>query len=121
MLQHKEVNPGDIDAVLLNAKGFGGNNATASVLSPAVTHKMLAHKHGAASVSAWQSKNDAVAGATADYDERTCRADVAPIYRFDHQVRQGQDLSMSGGQIAIRGYEPAISLDLQSSYPDMGD
>ena len=36
----------DMDIAFINSKGFGGNNATATVLSPKVTMQMLAKRHG---------------------------------------------------------------------------
>src|SRR5690606_12915003 len=44
LLQHKEVGVTGMDAVLLNSKGFGGNNATASILAPHVAMRMLNKK-----------------------------------------------------------------------------
>src|SRR5690606_9297872 len=41
LLQHREIDPAQYEAALLNSKGFGGNNATASILSPAVAQRML--------------------------------------------------------------------------------
>ena len=37
LLAHKDVGTEGMDAAILNSKGFGGNNATASILSPAFT------------------------------------------------------------------------------------
>ena len=41
MLQHREVGTEDMDAVFINSKGFGGNNATAAVMAPHVVRNML--------------------------------------------------------------------------------
>ena len=57
LLEHREIESDAIEAVILNAKGFGGNNATASVLSPKITHSMLTHKHGAKAFAEYQTKN----------------------------------------------------------------
>ena len=35
LLEHRELAPESMDAALINAKGFGGNNATASHSEPA--------------------------------------------------------------------------------------
>ena len=45
LLDHREISEGEIDSVFINSKGFGGNNATAAVLSPAITKKMMLKKH----------------------------------------------------------------------------
>ena len=44
---HFELPGDDVDAIFVNSKGFGGNNATGLFLSPAVTRRMLEKKHGA--------------------------------------------------------------------------
>ena len=50
LLQHKEVGAKGMDAVVINSKGFGGNNASASILAPHVVEKMLRKRHGAARI-----------------------------------------------------------------------
>ena len=41
LLEHTEIDPTTMAATLINSKGFGGNNATAAILSPTVTKSML--------------------------------------------------------------------------------
>ncbi|PVZ72145.1 hypothetical protein [Pelagibaculum spongiae] len=50
----------DIQAALLNAKGFGGNNATALVLTPSKTKQMLKKRHGEQMLADWQQANTQV-------------------------------------------------------------
>ena len=120
LLQHREVDPLLLDAALLNSKGFGGNNATASILSPTVTTRMLAKKHGAAAIKQWQQRNEAVQAKTAAYEQRTLREQIAPLYRYDHDVKDGsKDLRFSDGKLHLRGYAQAVDLDLQNPYKDM--
>ena len=118
LLAHREVGAEGMDAAILNSKGFGGNNATASVLSPAVTRKMLECRHGKAQMSAWEKRNETVAETAAEYEARTNREQIAPIYNYDHDVRGGTDLTFTGNKLTLRGYEP-IELDLPNPYPDM--
>lgn len=121
LLQHREVGPDGMDAVLLNAKGFGGNNATASVLSPAVARRMLARRHGQRALESWRGRNEAVAAQAAAYDERCGREDVPPIYKFDYEVRDAEDLRFEGEELRIGGYAGAVNLGLKSRYSDMAD
>jgi acetoacetyl-[acyl-carrier protein] synthase len=118
LLAHKDVGPEGMDAALLNSKGFGGNNATASILSPSVTRRMLECKHGKGAISAWQTRNEAVVEASAAYEARTNREQVAPIYNYDHDVRDGKDLSFTADKLTLRGYH-TIDLDVANPYPDM--
>lgn len=119
LLKHQEVDPAKMDAVLLNAKGFGGNNATASVLSPDITRRMLEKKHGKKAMTGHSKNNENVAAGTAEYDARTLKEDVAPIYLFDHNVRDGDDLDITDREMKVKGYARSINLDLESLYPDM--
>jgi acetoacetyl-[acyl-carrier protein] synthase len=119
LLAHKQVGIDGMDAALLNSKGFGGNNATASILSPHVTRRMLERKHGKEALSAWRKRNEKVAETAAAYEARTNRELVAPVYNYDHDVRDGsRDLTYAGNSLTLRGYA-AIDLDVPNPYPDM--
>ena len=61
--QPLQRSPLDWDAAFLNAKGFGGNNATATIASPGVAMKWLEQRHGRAAIATWQQRNEAVVGA----------------------------------------------------------
>lgn len=119
LLAHKEVGVNAIDAAILNAKGFGGNNATASILSPDITRRMLETKHGKQAMHDWQKRNESVQETAASYKERTNQETIVPIYRFDHDVKDGKDLSFSADKLNLRGYAEGVNLDLANPYPDM--
>ena len=119
LLAHREVDPQQLEAALLNSKGFGGNNATASIVSPHVTRRLLAKKHGAEALRHWQQRNEAVQRTAADYEARTLREPIAPLYRYDHEVRGGSDLHFDGERLSLRGYAQPVALDLPNPYPDM--
>lgn len=121
LLEHRETDPAEIDAVIVNAKGFGGNNATASLLSPAITESMLAHKHGSKAMSAYQKSHEAVAEASQQYEQISNTRPITPIYKFDHEVKSGEDLSFQENSIRITGEAQEINLKLDNPYPDMCD
>jgi acetoacetyl-[acyl-carrier protein] synthase len=117
--RHREIDPASMDAVLLNSKGFGGNNATGLVLSPFVARSMLEKKHGTRAYTEYLKRNEAVSMAAQDYDEQSSLGNVAPLYEFGKSVVEGQDLSISDREIRIPGFEKAVDLDLPNPYPDM--
>jgi acetoacetyl-[acyl-carrier protein] synthase len=119
LLQHQEIDPGTLDSILINAKGFGGNNATAAIMSPQVTQNMLEKRHGKKAMTAWQLANEDTTAAAQDYEAETNRQAIRPIYHFDHDVRDGEDLSFSANAMHLRGYGQAINLDLPNKYKDM--
>src|SRR5690606_11939824 len=108
LLAHREVGVDGIDAAILNSKGFGGNNATASILSPAVTRRMLERKHGKAALGGWEKRNEGVKETAAAYAKRASEEQVTPIYRYDHDVRDGVDITFADKSMSLRGYAEAI-------------
>jgi acetoacetyl-[acyl-carrier protein] synthase len=119
VLAHRAVGAQAMDAVLINAKGFGGNNASASILSPHITRRMLTQRHGAQAMARWAASNETVTAATQKYDEDACRGCAEIIYRFDHQVLQGYQLELGRDQIRIPGRALAVNLEHQTPYTDM--
>jgi acetoacetyl-[acyl-carrier protein] synthase len=73
LLKHREVGAEGMDAAILNAKGFGGNNASASILAPHIVRRMLARRHGEQALSAYEQRNEAVREAAAAHDVQACR------------------------------------------------
>ena len=85
-MKHVEIDPTQMDGAFINSKGFGGNNATALILSPTVTRRMLAQKHGAAAMTAYDERNEAIRRQIDEYDVKMSRGEVAPIYQFGEGV-----------------------------------
>ncbi len=119
--EHIEVGPEGIDVALINSKGFGGNNATAVILSPHVTRRMLERKHGSAAMHEHGGRNEAVASAAAAYDEQMSTELMAPIYRFGEGVVEGDALQIDRNSVRIPGFARAVPLDIENPFPDMVD
>ncbi|NVF13111.1 beta-ketoacyl synthase [Vreelandella maris] len=98
------------DASFINAKGFGGNNATGVVLSPAVTERLLAQRHGEAAISAWKARREATREAAASYLAQADHGHYAPRYQFGEAVLEGPELDIHADRIHIPGYDHAVSL-----------
>ena len=116
---HLEVGQEGIDVAILNAKGFGGNNASAPVLGPHVVKQMLEKKHGSKNYRQYQSLNAAVAEEANRYDEKAIEGSAAPIYKFDYNVLGGDDLNYQPEQITVPGYDQMINLKMDSPYKDL--
>jgi acetoacetyl-[acyl-carrier protein] synthase len=108
-----------MDIAVINAKGFGGNNATATILAPHVVHKMLRKKHGASSLSAWGKANESVAENAQKYDQEAVRGTAIPIYLFDNGVIPCEEIMISKEAVKIPGFAEAIQLPKDIDYPDM--
>ncbi len=121
LLKHKEVGPQAMDAALINSKGFGGNNATASILAPHVVEKMLSKKHGSKAMHNYHKNRETVLEKTNAYERSALAGSASPIYRYDHNVLGKEALDMTDQRIKIAGLEVAVDLQLKNSYPDMCD
>jgi acetoacetyl-[acyl-carrier protein] synthase len=116
---HIEVGAEGVDAAILNSKGFGGNNASATVIAPHIVNKMLAKKHGSKVFSASRARNEAVAEKAAAYDESALRGEAMPIYKFDHHVLGADDIDFTSNKISVPGYAEDIDLDVTSPYAEL--
>jgi acetoacetyl-[acyl-carrier protein] synthase len=119
LLNHREFDPTQMDAALINSKGFGGNNATAAILAPHVTLSMLAKKHGKARLTAHANLNEAVREQTAAYDAATSTGKNALIYNFGVGVVEGDQLGLTDQAITIPGLSQPINLNVANPYEDM--
>jgi len=120
-LQHLEVGTDGLRSAIVNAKGFGGNNASACVLSPAATLELLKRRHSASGITAWQHKNEAVQAAVRDYDSASLEGEIRTIYRYDHNVLTGEDLEVSRAGTAVPTHPIPVSFDVSNPYSDLGN
>lgn len=119
--EHQEVGAEGMDSVLLNSKGFGGNNASAPVLAPHVVKQMLTRKHGQSAMNAWQDKRGQTLSNAHAYDEKMTLGLSNPIYRYDHNVLEGYDLEISADAIKLPGYSHPVSLNIDNPFKDYTD
>ncbi|PVZ72612.1 beta-ketoacyl synthase [Pelagibaculum spongiae] len=102
----------DIQAALLNAKGFGGNNATALVLSPTKTKQMLTKRHGEKAMTDWQQANAQIQQKQQQYLDDALKAEIKPIYQFGEGVISDEQVALTDQNITIGSY----TVDLQSEH-----
>ena len=121
LLKHRDVGKQAMDAVIINSKGFGGNNASASVLAPHVVEKMLTKRHGEKAISKYRSLNETVAQASQEYDDSAMAGENRTIYKFDHNVLGSESIELSTGNLSVTGLTREISLELENPYEDMCD
>ena len=121
LTRHREVGRTALDAVLINSKGFGGNNATASILAPHIVERMLHKRHGNAALSAYRRRNQAVREQAAAYDQSAVEGVNSTIYKFDHHVLGSESIRMNRDAISVAEIVPKISLKIANKYSDMCD
>lgn len=108
-----------IDVAFLNSKGFGGNNATASVLSPRVVEAMLEKRYGGAAYARYVAKREATRAAAQAYDEAAARGEFATIYQFGEGLIDESQIRLENGELRLPGFAQSINLDLPNRFEDM--
>ncbi|ERP88110.1 beta-ketoacyl synthase [Alcanivorax sp. P2S70] len=100
-LEHQQQD--DLQASLINSKGFGGNNATAVALSGSVTETMLRQRHGNKAMSAWQSARDTTLACKAAYRHHCLTEAPAPVYKFNEGVMGDEQVSLTRDAVQLAG------------------
>jgi len=116
---HHEVGIEGIDTVLLNSKGFGGNNASAVLMGPHVANQLMLKKHGAKAMQHMRLAQEAHIEVSADYDLQSMRGLSKPTYKFGHNVLTGEDLLINRNEIIIPGYAKSVNLSVGNPFEDM--
>ena len=111
----------EADAAFINAKGFGGNNATGVVLSPAVTERLLIKRHGEVAVEAWRERCEATRQARQAYLAQADRGHYQARYRFGEGVLEGPELEVSATHIRIPGYAHPVSLKVNNPFGQLDE
>lgn len=118
-LKHEEYGVDHFEAALLNSKGFGGNNATAVLLSPKKSLEMLKKRYSAEQFEAYQEKNAAIKAAAEAYNQAMIRGEIEPIYRFGYNVLGGEELDITDAKIRLPGYQMPVDLDVENDFNDL--
>jgi len=92
---------GDMDVAFINSKGFGGNNATATLLSPAVTLTMLEKRHGSEVFKAYLEKTEQVMQAQKVYQDKADNGEFDLIYRFGNGMIEESDIVITKENMSI--------------------
>lgn len=108
-----------VDVAFLNSKGFGGNNATATVLSPTVVESMLAKRYGENEFKHYESKREAVREKAKEYDRKACQGDLNVLYNFGSGIIEDHEIVVDETGIQIGAFSNKISLNFDNPFSDM--
>ena len=108
LLQHQTFDAASTPVAFLNAKGFGGNNASAAIISPAQSLKLLKEKYDHQQWRHYWQANDAISERAARWDTDSRAGRTAPTYRFGEEVLEPEQLGLSGSGIDITGWEQKV-------------
>lgn len=116
LTQYKTVDPAQLEMALVNAKGFGGNNATALVLSPEKTQQMLVAKQGQQAMFDWEGRQEATISRQTTYEDQSLKGETQPIYQFGDGVLSDDDLDYNDKAIKVPGFGEPVNLDLENPF-----
>ena len=100
---------------LVNSKGFGGNNATAAVMSPAVSHSLLKGLHGGRALDAWQARFETTQHRRQDIEESRLSGDWQPLYRYNDGVLDDRNIEVEVGKLKLGEVEISTKTRLMPS------
>ncbi|MBT5032048.1 MAG: beta-ketoacyl synthase [Proteobacteria bacterium] len=103
----------------LNSKGFGGNNATGTVLSPRLVAQMMKHRYGEKDYAAYLDRNNAIQEIAQAYDQQCMNGPMPAIYRFGEPPLDDSDITVSSEEVKINGFDNTVDLEFENPYSDM--
>ncbi|BBN81405.1 beta-ketoacyl-[acyl-carrier-protein] synthase FabY [Pseudoalteromonas sp. A25] len=109
----------DMDIAFINSKGFGGNNATATVFSPNQTMKLLAKRYSEEVFKGYQQKRCLTEQAQARYQQEADLGQYQLIYRFGEGQIDETALVIGKESMSIPGFDNDIVLTGNNQYTDL--
>ena len=109
-MENEEINTSDIDAFFLNAKGFGGNNATASIYKSNFVTKMLPKLFSKSKLTSYEAELEKTRKNKLVYNSNCLEGNFNLIYRANEEILNPEtDLEMTSEAIKLKDY-PEIKL-----------
>lgn len=110
-----------LDLAFLNSKGFGGNNATASIFAPHVVERMLKRRYGEKLMARYHDRREQVRTAAQAYDRAALRGDFATIYHFGEGLIDESQIKLDLESLQLPGFVQAVDLTFVNRFADMCD
>lgn len=100
----------NVKVSFLNSKGFGGNNATATILSPVALAGYLDHHYGTKEMAAYQRKREATLEQRNSYLDSADAGKVNARYHFGTGMVDESKIVINSSSLSIPGYEQSVCL-----------
>ncbi|WP_096085837.1 beta-ketoacyl synthase [Agaribacterium haliotis] len=94
----------------LNSKGFGGNNATATVFAPDAINGYLKHHYSNAELKEYEHKRELVVAERDRYLAGADAGQLQPRYNFGNDLIDENGISLNDEEIRFPGFAKAVSL-----------
>lgn len=109
-LNDQNVGVENCSVAFLNSKGFGGNNATATVFSPSIANGYLLKKYGKERFATYSSAQEKTTAAAQSYLDEADKGALNPIYEFGNNIVDEEKIQIQRDSIRIPGFEFEIPL-----------
>ena len=113
----QELN-GKAKIAFLNSKGFGGNNATATVFAPTCIDGYLAKKYSSKELSQYQDKCETTRLSHQDYIDRSNSGQLDAIYEFGNSLIDESALEINPDSMTIPGFNNKIELNTNEGFDE---
>lgn len=101
----------NVNVSFLNSKGFGGNNASATILSPTLVDQYLARHYSDSAIKHYRHKLEATQERTNNYLTDADNGKLDPIYEFGKNIVEEDGIKISQESIHIPGFKHPIALN----------
>jgi len=119
LLQNKKFEEDEFDFAVLNAKGFGGNNGTSLVASPAKTMKMLESKYSKKDMQSYLIKKTKIDDQLSANKQKILQGDIKSRYIFGEAVIDGMnDFEIEADKITNKFSKEIFDLNSTLPYKD---
>jgi acetoacetyl-[acyl-carrier protein] synthase len=109
----------DMDIAFINSKGFGGNNATATVFSPKVSLAMMAKRYGAEAFNEYLQKLRSVEQAQLVYRDNANKGQFDLIYKFGEGMLDEAEIKLTPETLSFAEFKHSINLPSKNPFDDM--
>ena len=111
LLENKVEEKNYYSAAFLNAKGFGGNNASAMILSPVESEDLLEQKYSKSKMANYRSKAQETMQKSSLHNKQSLKGNYNVVYKFNENVLQGEtDVTIEKGRIKLKSFKNTINL-----------
>ena len=117
-LEDLDVTVQKMQVAFINSKGFGGNNATAVVLSAEQANKML-EKRYKDHFASYEKRREATRIAAQKYAKQADDGKLKVIYRFGEDLIDENQIVITETDIQLPGYSIRISFSQENPWQDM--
>lgn len=118
LMDHMAIKPESVPAVIINSKGFGGNNASSVVISPHQTLRMLSQRYGQSTMTAYKKKNEAVKEQQSNRDAAACQGQERIFYNFGNNIMDATGINLTQQNIRLSEFEQPIDLPQTNPYSE---